>query len=240
MSEKAKAKFERLVSEDLDRRCSEADALIWKISISGITGDLEGTYDPQPAMDWLEEIFKSNYQPSPDEVSGYVAQHNVHERAARAALREAWAKEKAAQARLILHTIITKTLRDELYLLVSDEVPRRILSESASLRYLEKLDRWAMQRRTVLLKEREGIVEHRGRKADWTKGELSKAIEKLTTDFVKEHYRSPVLRDLADALTSQHPDKTPLSGDALRLKLKRLKINWKEIKTGITSRIKRT
>jgi hypothetical protein len=226
MSEKAEAKFERLVSEDSDRRRSEVDALIWKISISGITGDLEGTYDPQPAMDWLEKIFKSNYQPSPGEVSSYVEQHNVHARTAKAALREIWVGEKVKEARHQLHSMLFKALSDTLYLLVSDDVPSKMLSKTARVKFVE---RQARRRAAAFRKARIGL-ENRGRKAEWEKNELMMALLKARHEFTRTHYRNPTLRDMAATLSERYPVKGVMTADALRMTLKRVGIIWKSVK----------
>jgi hypothetical protein len=69
-----------------------------------------------------------------------------------------------------------------------------------------------------------------GRPPIWTKETLEKAANKAAARAAKVKYRAPRLQDVAEVLNKRYPSQRPLTGNSLRMLLKRYEVDWKTIK----------
>ncbi len=72
-------------------------------------------------------------------------------------------------------------------------------------------------------------LQRMGQASPWTKFRLSRAIRREVVSMPKE---DRTLENVAKRLQFAYPDEAPASSEALRKLISRLKLNWRELRTG--------
>jgi hypothetical protein len=215
MTKQGKDKLQALIEKDLLQRQEEANAPQWSISLEGIGGELNGNYNPSPALDWLAQVFKGNGMPQ-TEVEKHIA-----------------------RARPIMHAMIHTALRDALYLFVTDEVSHQLLIDSGETQPLR-----AVERRIVKASERRALahaashvrarmgIENRGRQPGYSKAKLEQQLRKAAKEVVKRGDRL-TLENVLIEVNKQRQDLDPTTVNALKKTIKRYGVAWKDIKDAV-------
>jgi hypothetical protein len=193
------------------------------------------SYDPSALLIALLEHFKAHPELSASGIAAYAKERNISPDDAKTELLKVYATGAA-------HTLNFGQLRPTLtqaFAVAADKVfleviynERARLKEKALIK--PKASRTAATNRVLrthaTLFKRSMKAAGPGQQSQWTAEKLARAVLDILSTIPEVENRT--YSNVAAALKERFPDEAPESGSSLRKLVKRLGLNWKELKNG--------